>query len=88
MFFDSASLDIMVRSVALSAFVETPRDAVIIAEQDSGWPRLAAARDRLRDGLNGGLRIFRRGLTMAGGRLGRLVEAGRPDDRSNDPYPA
>ncbi|MGF1611042.1 MAG: hypothetical protein ACFCUQ_16680 [Kiloniellales bacterium] len=87
MFYDTATLEIIVRSVALSAFVETPRDAVIIAQRSAGRSRLAAAKTA-RDSLSGSLRALRRGLPLAGKRLSRLVEAGRPSDRPSDPFPA
>ncbi len=88
MFYDTATLEIIVRSVALSAFVETPRDAVIIAQRSAGRSRLAAAAKTARDSLSGSLRALRRGLPLAGKRLSRLVEAGRPSDRPSDPFPA
>jgi len=80
MLYDTATMEIFVRSVALRAFVETPRDVAIITESNRGESRLArifkAARSGLVDGLGMAGRALRRGLAPTG-----TAEAGRPSGR-------
>ena len=63
---DKAVLEVMVRSVALAAFVETPRDAAVIPAAE---PRPNETRVSLFQRLSAGLKALGLALTKAALRL-------------------
>ena len=74
---DKAVLEVMVRSVALAAFVETPRDAAVIPAAE---PRAEETRVPLSQRLSAGLTALGCALTKAVTRLrGISAKQSSPD---------
>ena len=75
---DKAVLEVMVRSVALAAFVETPRDAAVIPAAE---PRSEETRVSLFQRVSAGLTALGCALTKAAARLrGVSAKPSSPSD--------